>query len=90
MRGVYVVCMGVLYTNTGVRGGLVRVCVCVQVVTCLTNDVSVGEPHHETVLGGVVLVLVLSNKTLASTVVCLALCVNNRDGQVTHLHTPDI
>jgi hypothetical protein len=37
-------------------------------VNDLDNDVLVGEPDHETVLGGVVLVLGLSDKTLASVV----------------------
>merc|ERR1719477_176642 len=39
----------------------------------LAADIGVGEPHDHPVLGGVVLVLVLDNKTLASEVVGLSL-----------------
>ena len=37
----------------------------------LGDDVSVGETNDDTVLGGVVFVLVLNDKTLAGIVVCL-------------------
>lgn len=39
----------------------------------LAYDIRVGEPDNHAVLGCVVLVLVLSHKTLAGAVVCLTL-----------------
>ncbi len=39
----------------------------------LTDDVGVGETNNETILGGIVLVLVLDDQALASIVVSLSL-----------------
>ena len=62
-----------------VTGQLVCIRRCNDVVSLnlsignLTNDVGIGEPDDETVLGSVVLILVLSNETSAGEIVCLPL-----------------
>lgn len=42
--------------------------------TNLCNDVCVGETHYQSILWSVVLRLILSDQTLASTIISLTLC----------------